>query len=182
MKKVIIIAGGLFIFVSLGYFVWQSSNKQNGNNGISQKQGVLDFERPEEKADISGIVKTVIGNEVTILRIERPEISNDNKNVASKKDESAKEEKSGSGGGMGGGGMGGRLNTDEEDDEGIERLKSINVGEEKIIIPVGIKMLKSEDGEATVATLDNIKKDQMLMIWTDETITDRTVATFVIIK
>jgi len=43
-------------------------------------------------------------------------------------------------------------------------------------------MLKSDDGEAVVATFDNIAKDQMLMIWIDETITDKNIATFVMIK
>ena len=179
MKKVIIVIGALLIFASLGYFVWQNNNSQNENNKISEKQEIVAFERPKEKADISGIVKTIIGNEVAILKIERPEVSNDsnNENTDTEKDES--ERKTGSGGGMG------QLNTetnDEEDDERIERLKSMSVGEEKVIIPVGIKMLKNNAGEAVAATLDDIKKDQMLMIWIDKDITDKNIATFVMIK
>ena len=185
MKKVVIVVGILLVFASLGYFVWQNNNNQNENNKTSEKQGITEFERPEEKANISGIVKTIVGNEVTILKIERPEVSNEseNENTDPEKDES--EKKTGSGGGMGMGGGMGQLNTgtnDEEDDERIERLKSMSVGEEKVTIPVGIKMLKSNDGEAVVATLDDIKKDQMLMIWTDKDITDKNIATFVMIK
>ncbi len=183
MKKAIIAIGILLVFASLGYFVWQNNNSQNENKEISEKQGNTTFERPEEKADISGIVKTIIGNEVAILKIERPEVSNDSDNENIEKDES--ERKTGSGGGMGMGGGMGQLNTetnDEEDDERIERLKSMSIGEEKVIIPVGIKMLKSNDGEAVAATLDDIKKDQMLMIWTDKDITDKNIATFVMIK
>ena len=187
MKKVIII--GLvfvFVFALLGY-VWQN-NKQTENNNISKKDGVTVFERPEEKANISGIVKTIIGNEITILKIERPGISEneDNENVDAKKDQSEKEQESRTGGGMGmGGGMGGRLNAGTEDEESaarLEMLKSMSTGEEKITIPIGIKMLKSANGEATIATLDDITKDQMLMIWIDEAITEKNIATFVMIK
>ncbi|MCK4799762.1 hypothetical protein KAS31_02180, partial [Candidatus Parcubacteria bacterium] len=171
--------------------VWQN-NKQAESNNISKKDGVSGFERPEEKPSISGIVKTIIGNEVTILKIERPGISEngDNENINTEKDESEKEQESRTGGGMGmgmgvGGGMGGRLNTETEDEESAERLemlKSMSTGEEKITIPVGIKMLKSANGEAIIATLNDITKDQMLMIWIDEAITDKNIATFVMIK
>lgn len=187
MKKNIIIINLLVVFVLLGY-IWQNSNKQDENNNILKRDGVLDFERPEEKADISGIVKTIIGNEVTILKIERPKISRDenDENIDVEKDESEREQESRTGGGMGmGGGMGGRLNTGTEDEESAERLemlKSMSTGEEKVTIPIGIKMLKSANGEATIATLDDITKNQMLMIWIDETITDKNIATFVMIK
>ena len=189
MKKNIIIISLLVVFVLLGY-IWQNSNKQDENNNILKRDGVLDFERPEEKPNISGIVKTIIGNEITILKIERPGISSteDNENVDAKKDESEREQELRTGGGMGmgmGGGMGGRLNTGTEDEESAERLemlKSMSTGEEKITVPIGIKMLKSANGEATIATLDDITKDQMLMIWIDEAITDKNIATFVMIK
>ncbi|MCK5085696.1 hypothetical protein KAK05_03225 [Candidatus Parcubacteria bacterium] len=183
MKKNIIIISLLVVFVLLGY-IWQNSNKQDENNNILKRDGVLDFERPEEKADISGIVKTIIGNEVTILKIERPEISRDenDENIDAEKDRSEQEQRSGFGGGMGMG-MGSRLNTEDEDNEArLEMLKNMSTGEEKITIPIGIKMLKSANGEATIATLDDITKDQMLMIWIDEAIADKNIAIFVMIK
>ncbi len=185
MKKVIMAIGLILVFASLGYFVWQNNNSRNESNEISEKQGIADFERPEEKPNISGIVKTIVGNEITILKIERPEISNNNdgENANAEKDES--ERNPGSGRGMGMGGGMGQLNTgtnDEESDERLEMLKRMSTGEEKVIIPVGIKMLKSNDGEAVIATLDDIAKDQMLMIWINETITDKNIANFVMIK
>jgi len=139
MKKNIIIAISLLLIaVSLGY-IWQNDSKENGNSGISEKQGSLDFERPEEKPNISGIVKNIIGNEVTILKIERPEISKDDggEDTDIEKDESKEEPRSGSGGSMGMGGGMNQLNTDEENDDRVEMLKNMSVGEEKIIIPVG---------------------------------------------
>lgn len=180
MKKYIIIN---FLFAFILILVGCDINKQNENDEMSQKQDNSNFERPEKNPNISGIVKTIIGNEITILKIEKPEISNSNEDADSEKDESEKEEKLGSGGRMGmGGGMGSRVNTDEESDERIERLKSMSTGEEKVIIPIGIKMLKSNDGEAIAATLSDITKDQMLMIWIDESIADKNIATFVMIK
>ena len=62
----------------------------------------------------------------------------------------------------------------------------MSAGEEKIIIPVGIKMLKKdnekEDEKMVEATLDDISRDKMLMIWIDKDITDKNVANFVIIN
>ncbi len=188
MRKVIIISL-LVVFVLSGYFIWQSSSGQNENNKISGKYRIPDFERPEEEPNISGIVKTIIGNEITILKIERApkfkEENDENKDIEKseddKKEESAKEQRpaSGFGGGMG---MGEKLNAGTADDEKLAMLKSMSVGEEKITIPIGIKMLKSEDGEMVDAALDDIIKDQMLIIWTDKAILDKNIANFVIIK
>ncbi len=181
MKKVIIAAGILLVFALSGY-AWQNSSNQDKNDKISEKLVIPDFERPEEKPSLSGIVKTIIGNEVTILKIERsmkPENGNGN---IEKTDKEKKEPKPASGFGKGMD-MGKRINTGVGGDaEKLAMLKSMSVGEEKLIIPVGIKMLKSENGKMIVATLDDITKDQMLMIWIDETITDKNIATFVMIK
>ena len=188
MRKVIIISL-LIVFVLSGYFIWQSGSGQNENNKISGKYRILDFERPKEEPSISGIVKTIIGNEIAVLKIERAakfkEENDKNKDIEKseddEKEESAKEQRPASGFGRGMG-MGGKLNAGIADDEKLAMLKSLSTGEEKITIPVGIKMLKSEDGEMVEATLDDIAKDQMLIIWTDKTITDKNIANFVIIK
>ena len=179
----------MFVFVLLGY-LWQNSNKQDVNNKAFENNRFSGFERPEEKAAISGIVKTVIGNEVTVLKIER-QMSGENNNIEEseidKDIDSEKEQRpaSGMGGGMGMG-MGGTRSTTETDSEDIdarlEMLKSMSTGEEKIIIPVGIKILKNEDGEMIEATLNDIVKDKMLLVWTDEDITDKNVANFVVIN
>ena len=100
-------------------------------------------------------------------------------------DEKEKRPSSGAGGGMGMGmGMGGtQLNTTDDDvDARLEMLKSMSTGEEKIIIPVGIKILKNEDGVMVEATLNDIVKDKMLLVWTDKDITDKNIANFVIIN
>ena len=190
MKKVIVIISLLLVFVLLGY-IWQNSNKQDGNNKISENNRFAGFERPEEKPNISGIVKTITGNEVTILKIERQmsgENNNENSNIEKGESDEEKDDEReqklvpGSGGGMGMG-MGSRSNIETEDtDERLEMLKSMSTGEEKIVIPVGIKILKNEDGEMIEATLNDIIRDKMLVIWTDTDITDKNVANFVIIN
>ncbi|MCK4744487.1 hypothetical protein KAS41_00255 [Candidatus Parcubacteria bacterium] len=192
MKKVITISL-LLIFVLAGC-VEQNNDKQDEGDKTLRNDRTLDFERPEEKPNISGIVKIIIGNEVTILKIERSmRIENgDMENRDIEKDDSRTEQRpaSGFGGGIGGHGMGmgGGVNTGmaADSDERLEMLKSMSAGEEKIIIPVGIKMLKKdnekEDEKMVEATLDDIAKDKMLMIWTDEAITDKNIANFVIIN
>ncbi len=189
MKKVITISL-LLIFVLAGC-VGQNSDTQEGNNEILKNNGVPDFERPEEVPNISGIVKTIIGNEVTVLKIERPERF-ENNNIEVEKNDEREEQRpeSGFGGGMGGHGMGmgGGVNAGiaADSDERLEMLKSVSAGEEKIIIPVGIKMLKKdnekENEKMVKAALDDIAKDKMLMIWIDKNITDKKVANFVIIN
>ena len=181
MKKSIVISLLLiFVLVLLGY-TWQNNNRQSEDNKISEKNRVFDFERPEEKADISGIVKTIIGNEVTVLKIER-QTFDENKNIEKDKDDNDTKRRpaSGMGGGMG---MGSRLNTgDEDSDERLEMLKSLSTGDEKIIIPVGIKMLKNDNGKMIEATLDDVTKDKMLTIWIDKNITNKNIAYFVVIR
>jgi len=189
MKKVIVISLALVFVFALSGYVWQNSNGQDGSDRISEKHRFPDFERPEEAPNFSGIVKTIVGNEVTVLKIERKifnENSDENKDVE-------RDEKSGREDmttekrpvpRMGGGaGMGGQLNTgDEDSDQRLDMLKKLSTGEEKITIPVGIKMLKNEDGKMIEASLDDITKDKMLTIWTDKDITNRNIANFVIIK
>jgi len=187
MKKVITISL-LLVFVLAGC-AGQSNDTQDGSAKISEKRGIPDFERPEERPNISGIVKAVIGNEVTVLKIERQtglmENNGENRDLeeaeGDKKDEERQQRpSSGFGGGMG---MGTRSNTETRDtDERLAMLKSMSAGEEKIIIPVGIKMLKNEDGKMIEATLDDVVKDKMLLVWTDKGITERNIANFVIIN
>ena len=166
---------------------------------MSQRRRMPDFEKPAEEASVSGIVKNVVGNEVTVLKIERQggfgNGTNSGFEVTEKKNE--KEEKTqglnitgfgGDSGGMRGGpggGMGGGRpsETGESDtDERLEMLKTLSTGEEKVTIPVGIKMLKNEDGKMIEATITDVTKDTMLMIWTDASITDKNIANFVIIN
>ena len=190
MKKIMAVSL-LLAFVLLGY-VWQKNNKQDENNKTIESGRIFDFERPVERVDISGIVKTIVGNEITVLKIEKRAFTEDN-NIG-EYDENIDNQKEqrpvpGSGGGMGMGmgmGMGStQLNTETNDVDiaaRLEMLKNISTGEEKIIIPIGIKMLKNENGEMVEATLSDIIQDKMLMVWIDANITEKNIANFVIIN
>ena len=185
MKKVITMSL-LLIFILAGC-TGQNNNEQEEDINILRQNRIPGFEKPEERQTFSGIVKTIIGNEVTILEINRPgdlkEESDEDENT--EKSENTRENQSGSSSGFsrGMGGMGGQLNTGTVDvDEKIEMLKSMSIGEKKIIIPVGIKMLKNEEGTMIEATLEDVTRDKMLQIWIDKTITDKNIANFVIIN
>lgn len=174
MKKILMISlSFIFIFTLSGCSI---QNDQNKNSNTSEKLGMLDFERPEEPPAFSGIVKTIIGNEVTILKIERPNRDENAERVNDEKTEQKKTSGMGRGMGMGTGMVSG------DNSERLEMLKNMSAGEEKVIIPVGIKMLKNEDKKMVSATLDDISKDKMLTIWINGDIEDRNIASFVIIK
>ncbi len=155
-----------------------------------------DFGQPEEVADIRGLVESIIGNEVTILKIGRPQIGEnrvedtENKNLEDEEKAAA----FGSSGtrtripGMGGGMRSSGANADADAQaEMIKRMKEMANGETTVLIPVGIRMLKPDaDSEASrpemlEASLEDIKPDKMLQIWLDDSVSDRQIAKFVLI-
>jgi len=199
MKKIIVLS---FCFVTAFALSGCGAKKEPSapQGARMPRQRQLDFGQPESAPSFSGIVKTIIGNEVTVLKIERPagRMGEDGKNqeaqggttkTTDKKTTASLGVSPMGGPGMGGPGMGGgrRDVSDEEKTSMLEMFKSMSTGEEKVTIPVGIQMLKSEAGEArepkmVAATLEDIKQDSMLTIWLDESITDRKIAKFVLIK
>ena len=64
----------------------------------------------------------------------------------------------------------------------------MSTGEEKVIIPVGIQMLKADPNNTgkqrtmVEATISYITADKMVTIWLDATVTDKKVASFVMIN
>ena len=144
--------------------------------------------------------KSVIGNEVTIIKIERP--NRDNFTDQERTDERNEREEGSSpnlgatlhggttrmpGSGRGFMGRPGGGDTDVQA-EMIKRLKEMGAGEETFIIPVGIQMLKpdeirSEDKrpEMVEANISDIKQDKMINVWLNKDVTDRNIASFVLI-
>lgn len=176
----------------------KTGNKNGGNgNGGSLEFRRPDFGQPESRPDITGIVKTIIGNEVTVIKFEQPNMDNGQGG----EEENGEEDNGarispgatfgGGGGGHGGGfgGMGGsRGGSQNNGDRGafLEMMKEMSTGEEKITIQVGIRMLKFSEGgdadrEAIEATLSDIKVDKMISVWLDDSVTDRNLASFVLI-
>lgn len=183
----------------------KTQNKsENGLDQVKRRENRRpDFGQPETPADIMGIVKSITGNEVTILKIERPnrtEGAGGDDVVTGDKAEKQSAPAAGIGGftgagrvpGAGGGrsgfagARGGNADADMQA-QMLERMKEMSTGEVKVIIPVGIRMLMPEivDGasEPTVkeATLVDVKADKMMQIWLNKEVTDRQVADFVLI-
>jgi hypothetical protein len=196
MKKMVILA----IFAVALFTLTACSNGQTANtqvdNGSGEKRGDdfrhPDFGQPKTEPDVRGLVSSIVGNEVTVLKIEKPQFNEEAKNKD--EDDNSQDEKAmtmgtGSMPEMGGRGMSGdRKNMDEDAQaQMLERIKAMAVEEETVLIPVGIQMLRpdiSVDAEKNTvleASLEDIEKDIMLQVWLNKDITDRKVAEFVLI-
>jgi hypothetical protein len=184
MKK-ILIAAVSFLTLSLvltGCAKSSSTAKTAGTNDTN-KPGRMrqpDFGQPDRAPDVRGLVKSVVGNEVTVLKIDMPaggfqasSTSEQKSNTDKNSTRSAVSLTGSAGGRMMAGGPGGAGGPGEQTTESraqmLAKLKELSTGEEKIIIPVGIQMLKMDtsDGKRTMveATLADITADKNLTIW-----------------
>jgi len=155
-----------------------------------------DFGQPKTQPEIRGLVKSAVGNEVTVLKIDQPQRAT---STATSTDAATSTrrasfslggaEGAGAGRGMGGyggnrqGGGSGASTTDRT--ALLAQIKAMSTGEEKVTIPVGIKMLKSSsDGTRTMveANISDITADKMITIWLNPAVTDKKVAAFVLIN
>jgi hypothetical protein len=192
MKKVYVL--GLFL-IAISLFLSAcnlSKNQADNLPGKQRKERMPDFGQPESNPDVSGIVKSITGNEVTILKIDFP--GSGQKESNSEQDKEKNNTRAigvSTGGGMRGGpGMmgGGRQNQDEASKkEMLEKIKEMSTGEETITIPVGIQMLKPDieseqkTPQMAEASLSDISLDKMIRVWLDAGVTDKKVASFVMI-
>lgn len=167
--------------------VEQKDNTQEINTSQLKRPTMPDFERPEDEPGLRGLVKNVTGNEVTVLELAAlniGDIAADHENTA--QNDSAPVATFGTGaagGGMRPGmGIGGGDRANVDEGTRLEMMKSMATGEAKVTIPVGIKMLKNEDGKMVEATLLDVTTNKMLLIWVNKDIEDRKVAEFVVIN
>lgn len=197
----------------------QTTNKTDGqaNNQASQGQNnprgagrrLPDFGQPNKPADIRGVVKSVTGNEATVIKIDvgaggRNASSSLEKNTdgsASTSQNKPSISLAGNGaqgnrrmmGGTGGPGVPGGAGGPEGDTASsrvamLENIKAMSTGEEKIVIPVGIQMLKSninsdtKKSEMIAATLGDVTTDKMITIWLNASFTDKKIAEFILIN
>lgn len=188
-----------------------ATNLQNTQNtpaqGSEQRNGRMpDFGQPDRQADVRGLVTTIVGNEVTVLKI----AANQGRRASSTDEASASATPSsqdaqalslganmsgrpvagqvgmGSGpGGFAGSQPGAEGTTDRA--AMLASLKAMSTGQENIIIPVGIKMMKSENDSSgkrvTVeASLADVVADKMITVWLNTSVTDKKIADFVLIN
>lgn len=169
----------------------KTSNDVNSKNEMPRRP---DFGQPEAKPEVNGVVKSITGNEVVVLKVEMGQgfrnASSTPEGIPSEPTSLSLGTATGAPGAGGGPGMGQRRQGGEAGTEEraqmLARLQEMSTGEEKITIPVGIKMLKrsSETGsrEMVEATLSDITNDKTLMIWLNKDVTDKKVASFVLIN
>lgn len=204
MKKSLILLAIIILITGCNQSIQENTPAQTQNTPQNMERFQRpDFGQPERTPDIMGIVKSVVGNEVTILELATPNF-NRNQNVEQTKPAGQTGETGQTGqaptlslgtntGGFPGGGRGGfggsrTTGTAEDQAAMIEKLKERSVAEATLTIPVGIRMLKpgtpSNTTEPTMdeANISDVKKDQMVSIWLNQDVTDRKIAEFVLIR
>jgi len=166
-----------------------SSSTSNRPDGVRMP----DFGQPDRAPDVIGIVKSIVGNEITILKIDRP---NGGQGSATSTEQRRSLNLSGATGvpGSGAGLSGGMRSVSGgtvDRTQMLENLKRQSTGEVKLIIPVGIKMLIADTSaiaDAKVApkmneaSLADVKQDKMLNVWLNQDVKDQSVAEFVFVR
>jgi hypothetical protein len=161
--------------------------------GVNRPDRRPDFGQPKTMPEVRGLVKSVVGTEVAILKIEQAQRGSSTPTSTETTARRTALSLGGSGAPTGRGGMGGfgGGRPDENNNSTTDRtallaqMKAMSTGEEKVVIPVGIKMLKtSNDGTRTMveANISDITADKMITIWLDASVTDKKVASFVLIN
>lgn len=201
MKKTIIFV--LFLFLTVSLSACSVSKNENTENSVSNFKDISkpDFESPEEDPDLRGLVKSITGNEIVVLKLnteeskrettdkneDKPELDEDKAEAFSLgTDNERSVPGSGGGGGMRGGPEG--MANSGQRDSLTSMLEKFSGGEESVLIPVGIKMLKSSDSEdvkertMVEASLEDITSEKMITVWLNKSIEDRNVAEFVLIN
>jgi len=198
MNKKLILSIACFGLVLTLSACGTATNPQNNEAANDRPNRRPDFGQPDTQPEIRGLVKSVVGNEVTVLKIDQPQrgasSSTPNGEAASTRKNSLSLGGTGNGGsgmrpggGMGGGEArpGGEAGTDTNRTELLAQIKAMSTGEEKIVIPVGIKMLKADSNNSRTmveATISDVTADKMITVWLNSAITDKKVASFVLIN
>ena len=214
MKKNIL--GAVFL-ISLGILLSGCSSQnqtETSNTSGSSGDETTVAARPDRDADIVGMVKSMEGNIATILLLDTSALPGggqgmgmpegmENTEAADTETQSATLNAGvitgatgggpGGGGGMmmgGGPGGGGPMGEDGETDNSamLEMMEEMSIGEEEVVIPVGIAMVKnsfdedSKKSEEVAADFTDVAENSMVTIWLDESVTDRNVAEYVVIR
>jgi len=206
----------LSLILAVGFLTTACSSNTSNNNASGDNNGTAsstsrrggarmpDFGQPDRKPDVMGIVKSIAGNQVTILKIDRPNRGAGGPGSATSTDQKRPATLSlggatgggqgggrpgGGGGFMGGGRPGSNSGAPVDRAAMLENLKKQSTGEVTVTIPVGIKMLIPDATDTTSnppkmneATLVDVKADKMLNIWLNQDVKDQSVAEFVFVR
>lgn len=173
-----------------------TANSSSFNNG----QRRPDFGQPQTPPDLRGLVTSIVGNQVTLLKLPSVENRRNASGTGANGSSSSTANGGRSGGpqislGAGGGGRvffggrpGGAGGSATDRATMIANLEKLSTGSETVTIPVGIKMMKFAMDSATnrrtavEATLNDITADSMITVWLDHSATGSPVANFVLIS
>lgn len=197
-KKLILAAACLGLVLTLSACGTTQKSTENGGNPGRHP----DFGQPKEQPALRGLVKSIVGNQVVILKLDIPQrnaAASSTGNTASSTKKNSLFSLGGSNGrregGMGGGMAGGRGNSGGSGSSSstdraalIEKMKEMSTGEATVTIPVGIKMLKSDSTNPRTmveASLADVVADKSITVWlahSDPKNPDQKIADFVIIN
>ena len=148
-----------------------------------KQQGSTVNNRPERVADVTGIVKSIVGNELVINQVDMEAVREEMKANMPEGAEPNKEEGSnlvgtqtGPSGGIPGMGGGMRTNSTGDAREVMDKImKEHSLGDVKVLVPVGIPMYSR--GEE--ASLVDLTVGSNITIWLNSSVEDRKIAEFV---
>ncbi|MDD3303189.1 MAG: hypothetical protein PHN31_06555 [Candidatus Gracilibacteria bacterium] len=160
----------LLVMASLLLFSCSSSVDNTGSSNVNidtnneETNSDLTLTQPDRKMDLYGKITGIEGNEITILEsdtLKDPTFnmtSEEKKKYMQSLDETARTELK-------------------------EQINSSTLGEKKVIVPVGIPIIKKTatgpDSPSIEASIADFKVGQYVSVWMDTTIEDREVAEFV---
>lgn len=181
----------VFVYVDGRFAGQEAARQQAGLTGISSDLA----SEPDRDADIYGMITSVKGNQITILKFDPSTMPGAKKDSSSEQEPteenalslgtsstmpaggppsgggmpnrpSSGSSKSGSSGGPGGG-FGGSSSTRADK---LEELKSTSIGTETIVVPVGIPVLVKSTGadgqdSAEAGNLTDLTSDTVIMLW-----------------
>lgn len=195
MKKALLIS---FLMLSTVLLVSACSRNTTPDTSTEQVDGKRDLRRPDfgqpdKEPDIRGLVKSITGNEVTILKVDlrggfKRGTSTSDRTPSSSPSTSILSTNPGPREGFSPGAGRNRDGNSNQRADMLAKMKEMSTGEEKIIIPVGIRMLKSGTGSNSKersmveAFLSDISADKTITVWLNSNISDRKVAEFVLIN
>lgn len=168
------IGGGAYLY---------SQKVAEGGLGIGKnlQQGPedQDLNLPDRDSDIMGIVESVKGNQITVLKLDSSSMPQVNKDEASGDNVQKKERPSGDmpqgerPTGAPANGASGQRPTGGASDTMISELKAKSIGTETITVPVGIAIYKESGmGQWKEATIADITANTMVTIWLNQDVAE----------
>lgn len=191
-KKKMMIAAVILVVAGVVYSRFSSSQKSDGggqDTALTGAESSLASE-PERDADIYGMVTSIKGNQITIMKFDPSTMPGAKKSGNGADEQMTTDENAislgtsssampGAGGGgrmPGGGGMpgggpgGGSSSTSSTREDKLEELKKTSIGTETVTVPVGIPILvqsSSADGQTTqeMTTIRDLTSDTVIILW-----------------